>query len=96
MFLALGFFFKSLAIPALVLFGWEWLHFLLPPFLKQLSIIHYLQSLCPVPVSEGPLAILSDAPSPWVAIPGLLLLAAALVGISMWRVRRMEISYEEE
>jgi len=94
MFLALGFFFKSLAIPALVLFGWEWLHFLLPPFLKQLSIIHYLQSLCPVPVSEGPLAILSDALSPWVAIPGLLLLAAVLVGISMWRVR-MEISYEE-
>lgn len=96
MFLTLGFFFKSPAIPALVLFGWEWLHFLLPPLLKKFSVIHYLQSLCPVPISEGPLAILSDAPSPWVAIPGLLLLSVLLVAVSAWRVRKMEIMYEED
>jgi ABC-type transport system involved in multi-copper enzyme maturation permease subunit len=96
MFLAFGFFFRSPAIPALALFGWEWLHPLLPPILKSFSVIHYLQSLCPVPISEGPLAILSDAPSPWLAIPGLLLLSALLVAISAWRARKMEISYEED
>jgi ABC-type transport system involved in multi-copper enzyme maturation permease subunit len=96
MFLAFGFFFRSPAIPALVLFGWEWLHPFLPPLLKKVSVIHYLQSLCPVPISEGPLAILSDAPSPWLAIPGLLLLSAAFVAVSAWRARRMEIGYEED
>lgn len=96
MFLAFGFFFKSPALPALFFFGWEWLHFLLPPLLKKLSIVHYLQPLCPVPISEGPLAILSDAPSPWLAIPGLLLLATVLLAISAWRVRKMEIMYEED
>ncbi|HEV7506390.1 MAG TPA: ABC transporter permease [Thermoanaerobaculia bacterium] len=94
-FLALGFFFKSPAIPALGMFAWESIHFLLPPLLKQFSVIHYLQSLCPVPISEGPLAVLSDAPSPWVSVIGLLVLAMVLVAVSGWRIRGMEISYDE-
>ena len=94
-FLFFGFFFKSPALPALAVFGWEGIYFLLPPLLKKLSVIHYVQSLCPVPISEGPLAMLADAPSPWVAVPGLLLLALALVAISALKIRRMEISYEE-
>ncbi|MDP9120196.1 MAG: ABC transporter permease [Acidobacteriota bacterium] len=95
-FLALGFFFRSPAIPALAVFGWESVHFLLPPVLKKLSVIHYLQALCPVSLSEGPFAILSDAPSPWVAIPGLLLLSAALLALAAWRIRGMEIHYTED
>lgn len=94
-FLFCGFFFKSPAIPALAVFGWEGIHFLLPPLLKKVSVIHYLQSLCPVPVSEGPLALLADAPSPWIALPGLLLLAVVLVAVSAWKIRGMEISYDE-
>ena len=94
-FLFFGFFFKSPALPALAVFGWEAIHFLLPPLLKRASVIHYLQSLCPVPVSEGPLALLADAPSPWIAVPGLLILAAVLVAVSAWKIRGMEISYEE-
>jgi ABC-type transport system involved in multi-copper enzyme maturation permease subunit len=95
-FLLFGSIFRSPAIPALAVMGWEGIHFLLPPLLKKISVIHYLQSLCPVPMSEGPFAILADAPSPWLSIPGLLLLTAALVAISGWRVRGMEVSYEEE
>jgi ABC-type transport system involved in multi-copper enzyme maturation permease subunit len=94
-FLALGFFFKSPAIPALAVFGWEAILFLLPPMLKKVSVFHYLQSLCPIPISEGPLALLADAPSPWVAIPGLLILALALIALSAWKIRGMEISYDE-
>jgi ABC-type transport system involved in multi-copper enzyme maturation permease subunit len=95
-FLAFGFFFKSPAIPALLVFGWEGINFLLPPLLKKVSVIHYLQSLCPVPFDHGPLAILADAPSPWVAIPGVLLVSAALLALSAWKIRKMEISYEED
>jgi len=95
-FLAFGFFFKSPALPALAFFGWEGIHFLLPPLLKKFSVIHYLQSLCPVPLDEGPIAMLSDAPSPWVAIPGVIVMAAVLIALSAWKIRTMEVSYEEE
>jgi ABC-type transport system involved in multi-copper enzyme maturation permease subunit len=95
-FLALGFFFRSPAIPALALLGWEAIHFLLPPVLKQLSVIHYLQALCPVPISEGPFALLSDAPSRWVSICGLLALAAVLLIVSTLRIRRMEVIYLDD
>jgi ABC-type transport system involved in multi-copper enzyme maturation permease subunit len=94
-FLFFGSFFKSPALPALAVFGWERINFLLPPLLKKISVIYYLQSLCPVPVSEGPLATLTDKPAPWVAILGLLVLAVVLVAISAWRIRTMEISYDE-
>jgi ABC-type transport system involved in multi-copper enzyme maturation permease subunit len=94
-FLFFGFFFKSPALPALAVFGWEGIHFLLPPLLKEISVIHYLQSLCPVPVSEGPLALLSDAPAPWVSIVGLAALALVLVAVSAWKIRRVEIAYDE-
>lgn len=94
-FLFFGFFFKSPAMPALVVFGWEGIHFLLPPLLKEMSVIHYLQPLCPVPVSEGPLAMLSDAPAPWVSVVGLSALALVLVAVSAWKIRRMEITYDE-
>ncbi len=95
-FLTLGFFFKSPAIPALAVFGWERILFLLPPLLKKVSVSHYLQSLCPVPFDEGPLAILADAPSPWISIPGLFVVSAALLAVSARRIRKMEISYEED
>lgn len=95
-FLLFGSLFKSPAIPALAVMGWEGIHFLLPPLLKKISVIHYLQSLCPVPMSEGPFAILADAPSPWISIPGLLILAVLLVGIAGWKIRGMEVMYEEE
>jgi hypothetical protein len=95
-FLALGFFFRSPAIPALALLGWEAIHFLLPPVLKQLSVIHYLQALCPVPISEGPFALISDAPSRWVSICGLLALTAVLLTVSALRVRRMEVAYLDD
>ena len=95
-FLAFGFFWKSPAIPAVIVFGWEGINFLLPPLLKKISMIHYLESLCPVPISLGPFALPADAPSPWLAVPGIFLLTAVLLAISGWKVRRMEISYEED
>jgi hypothetical protein len=96
LFFTLGLFFKSPAIPGLVLFGWEWLHFLLPPLLKKATVVHYLLALCPVPVPEGPLALMAEPPSVWVAVPTLLLLAVVLLALSAWRIRRLEIAYEED
>lgn len=94
-FLTFGFFFKSPAIPALLVFGWEGINFLLPPFLKKVSIIHYVQALCPVPFDHGPLAVLATPPPLWVAIPGVLLVSAIFLVVSAWKIRTMEINYEE-
>jgi ABC-type transport system involved in multi-copper enzyme maturation permease subunit len=95
-FLTFSLYSKSPAIPALVVFGWELINFLLPPLLKKISMIYYLESLCPVPVSLGPFALTADAPSPWLAVPGIFLLTAALLALSGRKIRRMEISYEED
>lgn len=95
-FLALGLWFKNPVLPAIAVYGWELGNFLLPPALKKLSVVHYLVNMLPIPVDEGPFAILSTAPSPWFGIPGLIVLSVLLVGFSVWRVRGMEISYGED
>ena len=49
-----------------------------------------------MPLSEGPFALLSDAPSAGAAIGGLLTLAVALVLLSALRIRRMEVLYIDD
>lgn len=92
-FTVVGLFFRNPIIPALVLYGWEWLNFLLPPLLKKISVIHYLNSLSPIAVSEGPFAV-EALPTPgWIAIPSLLLVTVAVLVIASYRIRKMEIRY---
>ena len=96
-FLAAGVFFKNPIVPAVVILGWESINALLPPVLKKVSVIHYLESLCPVSIPpDSGIAILADPASPWVAIPGIVALAAALVWLAAWRVNRLEILYGVE
>src|SRR5882762_8327358 len=92
-FLVVGLFFRNPIIPALLLYGWEWLNFLLPPLLKKISVIHYLNSLVPVPVSEGPFAVVAEPTPAWISIPGLLIVTALVLFAASRRIRRMEISY---
>lgn len=92
-FLILGLRFRNPIIPALVLYGWEWINFLLPPGLKKISVIHYLQSLVPVPMSEGPFAVLAEPTPAWIAVPSLFLFTAAVLFLASRYIRRMEISY---
>ena len=95
-FLALSVHFKNPVLPALAVYGWEWLHFLLPPVLKKLSVVHYLSALLPVPVSEGPFALIGELPPAWMALGGLLLFSAVLLALTMRRVARMEVIYGED
>lgn len=95
-FLIVGLFFRNPIIPALLLYGWEWLNFLLPPLLKKISVIHYLQSLVPVPMSEGPFAVLAEPTPAYVAVPSLFLFTGVVLFLSGLHIRRMEISYAGE
>ena len=92
-FLVVGLFVRNPIIPALLLYGWEWLNFLLPPLLKKISVIHYLNSLVPLPMQEGPFAVMADPTPAWLAIPGLLIVTTVVLVISAYRIRRMEIRY---
>src|SRR2546421_3475369 len=92
-FLIVGLFFRNPITPALLLYGWEWLNFLLPPLLKKISVIHYLNSLVPVPVSEGPFAVVAEPTPAWLSVPGLLIVTALVLFVAGSRIRRMEIRY---
>jgi hypothetical protein len=92
-FLALALAVKNPMIPAAAILGWEWLNFLLPPALKKISVFHYLQSLCPVPVSAGPFALPGEPTPAPLAIGGLLVVVAVLLLLAARRARRLEVLY---
>jgi hypothetical protein len=91
-------------IPAAVLLAWEGVNGILPHVLQKMSILYYLQSLCPVPApidDDAPTLIrLLAAPAAPAsgpgAILGLLLLTAFVLWIAALAVRRMQISYGAE
>ena len=103
-FLAVGLYTRNPIIPAAVLLAWEGASRILPQALQKISILYYLQSLCPVPApmdDDAPTLIrLLAAPvapaSRPTAILGLLLLTALVLWIASRAVRRMEISYGAE
>ncbi len=95
-FLIVGLRFRNPIIPGLLLYGWEWMNFLLPPGLKKISVIHYLQSLVPVPMSEGPFAVLVEPTSAWISVPSLLIFTGVVLFLASLHIRRMEISYAGE
>jgi ABC-type transport system involved in multi-copper enzyme maturation permease subunit len=92
-FLVIGLFFRNPIIPAILLYGWEFINFLLPPMLKKLSVVHYLHSLTPVPIDDGPFAIVAEPTSAWLTVPGLIMVTTAVLVIASVRIRRMEIKY---
>ena len=95
-FLFIGLFFRNPIIPALVMYGWELINFLLPPLLKKISVIHYLNSLVPIPVSEGPFAVVVEPTPAWIAVPSLLAVTAIVLIAASYRIRHLEIKYGSE
>jgi hypothetical protein len=103
-FLAVGLYVRNPIIPAAVLLAWEGVNGILPHALQRMSILYYLQSLCPVPApmdDDTPALIrLLAAPAAPASRPGailgLLLLTAFVLWIAGLAVRRMQISYGTE
>jgi hypothetical protein len=92
-FLVVGLFFRNPIIPAIVLYAWEWANFLMPPLLKKISVIHYLNSLAPVPVYEGPFAVAALPTPAWIAVPSLVLVTLLVLIVASYRIRHLEIRY---
>ncbi len=97
LFLALSLIFKNPILPAIVVLLWEMLHPVMPALLQKLSITFYLKQLCPVSIpSAGLMAlftVVAEPVSAWIAVPGLLCLATAVLVFACFYIRRTEISY---
>jgi ABC-type Na+ efflux pump permease subunit len=103
-FLAAGLLFKNPILPATVVMLWEGINIFLPAALKKISVIFYLQALCPVvatPESDTPallklLISSAEFPPAWLAITGLMVVMLVVLTAAAARARRLEINYGTE
>lgn len=102
-FLAAGLLFRNPIVPAAVVLLWESANPFLPAALKKISVIFYLQSMCPVvarPNDMPALAalLLSSAeatPVAWAA-GGLVVLTLAVLALAARQARKLEINYSSD
>jgi ABC-type transport system involved in multi-copper enzyme maturation permease subunit len=98
-FLLCGLLFRNPLIPTAAVWVWEGLNPFLPALLKKISVIFYLKSLLPVEVPAPPpfsVMVIETDPAPaWLAVPGLLAVAAILLVYAAVSARQIEISYGE-
>lgn len=103
-FLAVGLYVRNPILPAAILLAWEGISGILPHALQKMSILYYLQSLCPIPApmdDDAPMLIkLLAAPAAPASRPGAILGVLLLTAVVLWlaglAVRRMQISYGAE
>ena len=103
-FLAAGLFARNPILPATLLLAWEGINAFLPSWLQKISVLYYVQALCPVPAPPDPdmpgllRFFLSPAapPSKLLAVSGLLMLTVAVLWLASRAVRKLEINYSTE
>ncbi|MEN6334133.1 MAG: hypothetical protein ABFE01_07705 [Phycisphaerales bacterium] len=103
-FLAVGLLFRNPIVPTAVVLLWEGVNPFLPAALKKISMIYYLQSLCPVDAARdnqvpGLVHLLISPVEPAthaVAILSIVLLTAAVLAAAALLSRKMEINYSAE
>jgi len=97
LFLALSLVFKNPVLPGLFVLLWETFHAVLPATMQKFSVMFYLKQLCPVSIPSRGLqalfGVIAEPVSPWLAVPGLLLLSAVILTFACFRIRKTEVSY---
>jgi hypothetical protein len=103
-FLAVGLLFRNPIVPTTVVLLWESVNPFLPAALKKVSMVYYLQSLCPVDAAKdeqvpGLVHLLISPVEPAthsVAILSIVLLTTVVLATAARLSRRMEINYSAE
>lgn len=102
-FLAAGLLLRNPIVPAAVLLLWENASNYLPAMLQKITVLHYLQAICPVrmPLEDAPALVRlffqpADPPSAAAAALGLLALTALVLWLAARASRRLEINYSTE
>jgi hypothetical protein len=91
-----GFLFRNPAIPAAFVLIWESANVFLPAALKKVSVVHYLQSMTPVPIPFGPFAVITAPASVFVSVGGLAVFTVAVLIVNALMMRRAEINYSSD
>ncbi|MCL5282638.1 MAG: hypothetical protein M1376_22355 [Planctomycetes bacterium] len=103
-FLAVGLLFRNPIIPIAVVLLWEGVNPFLPAALRKISMIYYLQSLCPMSAAPGqdvpPLVRLLISPvqpaTRSVAVLSIVILTGVVLVAAARLSRRMEINYSDD
>ncbi len=103
-FLAAGLLLRNPIIPAVVILVWEGINGFLPDILQKLSVLFYLQSVCPTPApieNDVPAVLrLVIAPAepvgPVVAVFGLVMVTGLVLFAAAQAVRKLEINYSTD
>ncbi len=103
-FLATGLLLRNPIVPAAVLLLWEGANPFLPSMLQKISVIYYVQALCPVVPPPDPdmpaiarlLFSPANPPSKVLAVIGLLLVTALVLWLASRAVRKLEINYSTD
>ncbi len=103
-FVAAGLFFRNPIIPTVIVLIWEGANVFLPSILKKISLIFYLQSLCPVvapsdvklPAAYKLLVSTTEPVAPAVAICGILVFTGLVLVAAALRARTLEINYSAD
>jgi ABC-type transport system involved in multi-copper enzyme maturation permease subunit len=103
LFLAAGVLFRNPLIPAAGLLIWESINGFLPALLKKISVIYWLQSICPIampsPRGNGrgnlmELLVIDINPAPaHIAVINLLLISGFVIVWAALHARKLEIAY---
>jgi ABC-type transport system involved in multi-copper enzyme maturation permease subunit len=100
-FLAAGMLFRNPVVPTVVVLLWESANAFLPAILKKISLIFYLESLCPLapppdvklPVVWRLLISTVDPATPLTAISGILILTLLVLIVAGFYARKLQINY---
>jgi hypothetical protein len=102
-FLAAGLLFRNPIVPAAVVLLWESANPFLPAALKKISVIFYLQSMCPVVAKSNDMSTLTAllissaeaTPAVWAA-SGLVVVTLVLLAVAARQARKLEINYSSD
>jgi uncharacterized integral membrane protein len=102
-FLAAGLLFRNPIIPAAVVLLWESANPFLPATLKKISVIFYLQSMCPVVARPNDMPALAAlllssteaTPAVWAAC-GLVAVTLVVLVLAARQARKLEINYSSD
>jgi ABC-type transport system involved in multi-copper enzyme maturation permease subunit len=103
-FVAAGMFFRNPIVPTVLVLVWEGANAFLPAALKKISLIFYLQALCPVvapsdlslPVGLKILIATAEPVRPVVAVIGILVFTLFVLAVAGHRARKLEINYSAD
>jgi hypothetical protein len=103
-FLAAGLLMRNPIVPAVVILLWESVNGFLPAILQKLSVLYYLQSLCPLPppMEDDIPAVMklliapAEPASALGAVAGLFVVTALVLWVASRSVRRLEVNYSTD